>query len=51
MQKFSASLLKTLDSQKSYVDAVGSTNQFTQEAETSLKEAIASTKTGFVTIS
>jgi F-type H+-transporting ATPase subunit alpha len=51
VKKFSSSLLKTLDSQKSYVDAVGSTNQFTQEAETSLKEAIASTKTGFVTIS
>ena len=49
MKKFSASLLQTLDSQKSYIDVVTSTNQFTQEAETSLKEAIASTKTGFVT--
>src|SRR6056300_1770157 len=50
VKKFSASLLKTLDSQKSYLDAVGSTNQFTQEAETSLKEAIESTKTGFATV-
>ena len=51
MKKFSASLLKTLDSQKSYIDTVTSTNQFPEEAETSLKEAIASTKTGFVLIS
>eukprot|EP00985_Skeletonema_marinoi_P033372 scaffold41151_cov4796-Skeletonema_marinoi.AAC.3 len=39
------------DSQKSYIDEVTSTNQFTQDAETSLKDAIASTKTGFATIS
>jgi F-type H+-transporting ATPase subunit alpha len=51
VKKFSASLLKTLDSQKSYIDTVTSTNQFPEEAETSLKEAIASTKTGFVLIS
>jgi len=51
VKKFSASLLKTLDSQKSYIDEVTSTNQFTQDAETSLKDAIASTKTGFATIS
>ena len=50
VKKFSASLLQTLDSQKLYIDAVSSTNQFTQEAETSLKEAITSTKTGFVTL-
>src|SRR5210317_1577932 len=50
VKKFSASLLQTLDSQKSYIDAVGSTNQFTQEAETLLKEAISSTKTGFATL-
>ena len=49
VKKFSASLLKTLDSQKSYIDTVTSTNQFTQEAEASLKDAIASTKTGFAT--
>ena len=48
VKKFSASLLQTLDSQKSYIDIVGSTNQFTDEAETSLNEAITSTKTGFV---
>merc|ERR1712176_1499297 len=47
VKKFSASLLQTLDSQKSYLDAVSSTSQFTQEAETLLKEAISSTKTGF----
>jgi len=50
VKKFSASLLQTLDSQKSYVDIVGSTNQFTDESETLLNEAINSTKTGFVTI-
>ena len=50
MKKFSASLLQTLESQKTYIDAVGSTNQFTQEAETSLTDAINSTKTGFVTV-
>jgi F-type H+-transporting ATPase subunit alpha len=50
VKKFSASLLKTLDSQKSYIDAVRSTNQFTQDAETFLKEAIGSTKTQFATL-
>jgi len=50
VKKFSASLLKTLDSQKSYIDVVRSTNQFTQEAETLLKEAISSTKTQFATL-
>merc|ERR1712060_424637 len=35
VKKFSASLLQVLDSQKSYIDAVSSTNQFTEEAETS----------------
>src|SRR6056300_1533069 len=50
VKKFSASLLKTLDSQKSYIDAVTSTNQFKQDEETTLKKAIASTKTGFTTI-
>ena len=51
VKKFSASLLKTLDGQKTYIDAVASTNQFTAEAETALKDAIASTKTGFTLIS
>ena len=50
VKKFSASLLQNLESQKTYIDAVGSTNQFTQEAETALIDAIGSTKTGFVTI-
>ena len=50
VKKFSASLIQTLNSQKSYLEAVGSTNQFTQEAETLLKEAISATKTGFATI-
>jgi F-type H+-transporting ATPase subunit alpha len=40
VKKFSATLLQALDSQKSYIDAVSTTNQFTEEAETSLKEAI-----------
>ena len=51
VKKFSASLLQTLDSQKSYIDVVDSTNQFTQEAETFLKEAIGSTKSQFTLIS
>ena len=50
VKQFSASLLGTLDAQKSYIDTVSLTNQFTQEAETLLKEAIASTKTGFTTL-
>jgi F-type H+-transporting ATPase subunit alpha len=50
VKKFSSTLLQTLDSQKSYIDVVTSTNQFTQEAETSLKDAISSTKAGFVTL-
>ena len=50
VKKFSASLLQTLESQKSYLEAVGSTNQFTDEAETLLKEAISTTKVGFTTI-
>ena len=34
-------------SKKSYIDAVTSTNQFTDEAETALKEAIAESKATF----
>jgi F-type H+-transporting ATPase subunit alpha len=49
VKKFSASLLRVLDSQKSYIDAVSSTNQFTEEAETSLKEAINENLRQFIT--
>jgi F-type H+-transporting ATPase subunit alpha len=45
VKKYCASLLSYLStSQKSYIDIVTSTNQFTEEAETSLKEAISESK-------
>jgi F-type H+-transporting ATPase subunit alpha len=50
IKKFSSSLLKTLDLQGSYLNAVASTNQFTAEAEALLKEAIDTTKVGFATL-
>ena len=50
VKKFSASLLKTLDLQKSYINAVSETNQFTEDAEKFLKDAISSTKTEFATL-
>lgn len=50
VKKFSASLLQSLASQKTYIDAVTSTNQFTAEAEEALKEAITSTKAAFTLI-
>ena len=48
VKKFSASLLQLLDSQKSYIDTVGKTNQFTEEAETSLKAAISDNLKQFI---
>ena len=50
VKKFSAKLLTTLDTQKSYISVVEDTNQFTDDAETYLKDAIESTKTGFTTL-
>ena len=45
VKKYCASLLSFLKtSQKSYIEIVTSTNQFTEEAETSLKEAIEESK-------
>jgi F-type H+-transporting ATPase subunit alpha len=45
VKKYCASLLSYLStSQKSYIDIVSSTNQFTEEAESSLKEAISESK-------
>merc|ERR1712087_499471 len=44
VKKYCASLVSYLSSKKSYIDIVSSTNQFTEEAETSLKEAIAESK-------
>ena len=42
---YSASLISYLgSSKKSYLDIIGSTNQFTEEAETLLKEAISESK-------
>merc|ERR1712194_864457 len=40
VKKFSSTLLQAIESQKSYIDVVRTTNQFTEEAESSLKEAI-----------
>ena len=41
VKKYCASLLSYLEtSKKSYIDAVTSTNQFTEDAENALKEAI-----------
>ena len=46
---YCASLLSYLStSQKPYIGLVGSTNQFTEEAEASLKEAIAESKELFM---
>jgi len=44
VKKYCASLISYLSTQKSYVEIVTTTNQFTDEAETSLKEAIAESK-------
>ena len=49
VKEYCASLLSYLNtSKKSYIDIVTSTNQFTDEAETALKEAIAESKAVFV---
>ena len=48
VKKYCASLLSYLaTSKKSYIEAVTTTNQFTEEAETALKEAIAESKAIF----
>jgi F0F1-type ATP synthase alpha subunit len=48
VKKYCASLLSYLGtSKKSYIEAVATTNQFTEEAETALKEAIAESKAIF----
>nr|YP_010283263.1 ATP synthase CF1 subunit alpha [Psammodictyon constrictum]ULD16382.1 ATP synthase CF1 subunit alpha [Psammodictyon constrictum] len=45
VKKYSASLISYITTSKqSYIDIVGSTNQFTEEAETLLKEAISESK-------
>ena len=48
VKSYCASLLKYLNtSKKAYIDIVTSTNQFTDEAEAALKEAIAESKAVF----
>ena len=48
VKSYSATLLSYIStSKKAYTDAVESTNQFTEEAETALKEAIAESKATF----
>jgi len=48
VKQYCASLISYLTtSKKSYLDIVQTTNQFTEEAETSLKEAIAESKESF----
>jgi F0F1-type ATP synthase alpha subunit len=49
VKKYCASLLSYLEtSSNPYINTVTSTNQFTEEAETALKEAIAASKEIFV---
>ena len=49
VKEYCASLLSYLNtSKKSYIDIVSTTNQFTDEAETALKEAIAESKAVFI---
>jgi F-type H+-transporting ATPase subunit alpha len=49
VKKYCAALLKYLEtSQRSYLDIIRSTNQFTEEAETLLKESIAAAKEVFL---
>ena len=47
VKDYCASLLKSLSTGKSYIDAIGSTNQFTEEAEELLKNTISETKLAF----
>ena len=47
VKKFCSTLLSTLSSTKTYLDIVTDTNQFTDEAEAALKEAVESTKSTF----
>jgi F-type H+-transporting ATPase subunit alpha len=47
VKDYCASLLKSLSTGKSYIDAIGSTNQFTEEAEELLKNTISETKLTF----
>jgi hypothetical protein len=48
VKKYCASLVSYLEtSKKSYIEIVSSTNQFTEEAETLLKEAISESKAIF----
>nr|YP_010277104.1 ATP synthase CF1 subunit alpha [Thalassionema frauenfeldii]UHY40627.1 ATP synthase CF1 subunit alpha [Thalassionema frauenfeldii]UHY41015.1 ATP synthase CF1 subunit alpha [Thalassionema frauenfeldii] len=47
VKEYCASLLKSLSTGKSYIEAVGSTNQFTEEAEELLKNTISETKLTF----
>ena len=47
VKDYCASLLKSLSTGKSYIDAIGSTNQFTEEAEEALKNTISETKLAF----
>ena len=49
VKKYCASLLSYLStSQNSYIDTVTSTNQFTDQAESALKEAISECKSTFL---
>ena len=50
VKEYCQALLTNLAASKTYIDIVTSTNQFTDEAETALNEAIESTKVSFDTI-
>jgi len=47
VKEYCASLLKSLSTGKSYIEMVGNTNQFTEEAEELLKNTISETKLAF----
>ena len=47
VKPYCASLIKYLATSKKYVEIVTSTNQFTDDAEAALKEAIAESKDAF----
>lgn len=47
VKEYCASLLKSLSTGKSYIEMIGSTNQFTEEAEELLKNTISETKLAF----
>ena len=48
VKSYCSSLLKYLGTSKTFIEIVTTTNQFTEEAETALKEAISESTDAFV---